>query len=98
MEKKLLLLALLATSSGVTVLASSHSKAYLARQGELKQLKHVYQNSDGTVGGVFKLVDGTFARIEAVTEKGNVLVSHQGETKVMSQKELDSFIKRAKGE
>lgn len=76
--------------------AESHSKAYKERVEQLLELDGIYQNKDGSIGGVFKLTNGETARIAGIDEKGNLYVSYKKEVVKYSTKELELFLSRKK--
>lgn len=72
--------------------ANTHSEAYNKRVEQLKKLDNIYINKDGKVGGEFKLIDGSTARIYGVDEKGTVYVRYKGQIRPYSNQEIDKFI------
>lgn len=88
----------LIASSGYAVSAETHSKAYTKRVSQLLRLENIYKNKDGLIGGVFKLEDGTTARIYGVSEKGTVYVNYKGRVMAFSNREIDLYIQRTIGE
>ena len=104
--KKIILLSIvsLVISMGtITVYAKtkSHSKAYREREKQLLKFDGFYKNSDGTVGGEFKLVTGDTVRVAHIDEEGNVFVYNTKETfkknkkiYLLNSQSIDGYAKR----
>lgn len=78
--------------------AKKHSKVYNDTVRTLKKIDHIYSNSDGSVGGVFKLVDGQSVRVAGVDEDGEVLVYYTSDKKktlhIMDKTKVESYVSR----